>query len=165
MDNQQKYAHIPGWGADLDEANRPAYPMERMPARLEGLHWSDPPEPQPQRIEVLCSTERPNMTPVFGTSSPPRGLSGSLRRYAFRHSENDLRHWLVLLLADRIDCGEGLIEDLSQGHVPNIYSEMGGNAELRHNPMGAARKALVVGAVIGLVALSMRNSRRHRRLR
>ena len=27
------HAHIPGWGADLDPANRPAYPKERTPPR------------------------------------------------------------------------------------------------------------------------------------
>lgn len=31
-------ADIPGWGADLDHANRPAYPMERMPPRLPHAH-------------------------------------------------------------------------------------------------------------------------------
>ena len=43
---------IPGWGTDLDPANRPAVPKERIPARLPGLHW-DEPEPQPPSVEVL----------------------------------------------------------------------------------------------------------------
>jgi hypothetical protein len=159
MDTPNKYAHIAGWGADLDHANRPAYPKERTPPRLEGVHW-DQPEQQATQVEVFCSTERPGITPVFGSTCPPRGLSGRMRRFAFRYSENDLRHWLLLLMADRVDVGEGLVEDLSRGHVPNLYAEMGGAAELRHNPMGAVRKAAVVAAVLGLIYLRMRKRRR-----
>ncbi|CDS54891.1 Threonine dehydrogenase and related Zn-dependent dehydrogenases [Polaromonas sp. CG9_12] len=33
-----RFAHIRGWGADLDHAMRPAYPMERMPARRLAAH-------------------------------------------------------------------------------------------------------------------------------
>jgi hypothetical protein len=101
---------IPGWGADLDRANRPAVPMERRPPRLEGVHWNEPPR-QEARVEILKSTEHFQMPPVFGTSVPPRGLSGWIRRRAFRHSENDLRHWLMLLFADRVDVVEGMVSD------------------------------------------------------
>ncbi len=104
--------HVPGWGADLDRRNRPAVPMERTPPRLENVHW-DEPEQQPQRVEILQSIERPpGLPPVFGTSVPPSGLSGSLRRAAFGYSENDLRHWLMLLGADRINVIEGLADDV-----------------------------------------------------
>ncbi|MGN6093224.1 MAG: hypothetical protein ACTHOL_12795 [Luteibacter jiangsuensis] len=101
---------IPGWGADLDRANRPAVPMERTPPRLDGVHWGDP-EPQISNVEILQSTEHFKRPPVFGTSVPPRGVSGWIRRRAFRHSENDLRHWLMLLFADRVDVVESLASD------------------------------------------------------
>ena len=100
---------IEGWGADLDPRNRPAVPKERVPARLD-VPWEQP-EQQPVRVEILHSTERPGITPVFGTACPPSGLSGVLRRRAFQHSENDLRHWLMLFAADRVNVVEGLIED------------------------------------------------------
>ena len=61
---------------------------------------------------MFHSTERGGVTPVFGTSVPPSGLSGMLRRRAFRRSENDVRHWMMLLLADRVNVVEGLLEDL-----------------------------------------------------
>jgi hypothetical protein len=157
----EKYAHIAGWGADLDTANRPAYPMERTPPRLDHVHWGPHPERQIQKVEVLRSSERPDMTPVFGSPCPPRGLSGMIRGAAFNHSENDLRHWLLLLFADRVDVVEGLLEDLSRGHVPRIYSEMGGAAELRHNPKGAARKAVVCAALLGVTWAALRRRRRH----
>jgi hypothetical protein len=107
------HSKIPGWGADLDPARRPAVPMEHMPPRLEG--W-DPAAPaqQPQTVEILHSIERPGITPVFGTSVPPRGLSGWMRRRAFRRSESDVRHWMMLLAADRVNVVEGLFADASR---------------------------------------------------
>lgn len=157
----ENYAHIKGWGTDLDPANRPAYPKERTPPRLDGVPLGDP-EQQPRKVEILMSDERPHMTPVFGTAQPPRGLSGRMRRFAFGFSENDLRHWLLLLLADRVDVGEGVVEDLSRGHVPRLYAEMGGRAELKHNPIGAARKAFAMVAVSTLVYLCLRPRRPRR---
>ena len=102
---------VPGWGADLDPANRPAVPMERTPPRLEGVH-RDRPAQQPHTVEVLHSIERPGITPVFGTSVPPSGVSGWIRRRAFHRSESDLRHWMLLLLADRVNVVEGLADDV-----------------------------------------------------
>jgi hypothetical protein len=104
---------IPGWGADLDRTNRPGVPMERTPPRLDGVHWTEP-EAQQTDVEILQSTEHFRRPPVFGTSVPPRGISGWMRRRAFAHSENDLRHWLILLAADRVDVVEGLAADAAR---------------------------------------------------
>ena len=145
-------ASVEGWGADLDHAMRPAYPMERTPPRLDNVHW-DQPAAQPLTVEVLKSVERPGMTPVFGTTVPPRGLSGSLRRLAFRASENDVRRWMLLLLADRIDVVEGVVEDLMKGHVPNLLGEMGVRAELRYNGRALLRKLLLLAALATAAAL------------
>lgn len=143
------HAHIKGWGADLEHKNRPAYPKERTPPRLEGIHW-DQPEQQPPSVEVFHSNERPGITPIFGTSVPPTGLSGMIRRAAFKYSENDTRHWFMLLFADRINMIEGLGEDLMKGHVPNIFAEMGWKSEWKYNRAGAIRKIAVASAVAGL---------------
>lgn len=160
MDNQERFAHIPGWGADLDPANRPAYPKERMPARLPGLHWSEPAQ-QESNAEVLCSTERDGrITPVFGSTVPPAGLSGVMRRLAFRYSENDLRHWLILLAADRTNVVEGVASDLLHGHVPNVLGEMGIAAAWKHDRPGVIRKVAVAAAVTAAVVLLTRRSRR-----
>jgi hypothetical protein len=107
---REDFSHIEGWGADIDKRDRPAYPKERMPPRLEGVHW-DQPEQQRREVEVFHSTERPGITPVFGTSVPPAGLSGVIRRRAYKISENDIRHWLILMFADRVDVVEGLLAD------------------------------------------------------
>lgn len=160
--DQRKHppAGIQGWGADLDPAVRPAVPKERTPPRLPNVPW-DAPAQQAHTVEVLHSTERPGMTPVFGTSVPPSGVSGVIRRGAFRYSENDLRHWLMLLFADRVNVVEGVLDDLAHGHVPNIFAEMGGPAEWKYNRAGFVRKALIASAVVGaLVYLTRRGGTR-----
>jgi hypothetical protein len=149
--------NVRGWGADLDPSMRPAVPKERTPPRLDGVHWEQPSQ-QPRTVKVFHSTERPGLTPVFGTSAPPSGVSGMIRGAAFRYSENDLRHWLMLLFADRVNMVEGILEDLAHGHVPNLFAEMGGPAEWKHNRKGFIRKAFIAGAVVG--ALYYANQRR-----
>ena len=147
--SRRDMTHIQGWGADLDHKNRPAVPMEHSPPRLEGAPIA-PPSQQPERMEIFVSPERPHITPLFGTSSPPKGLSGMLRRLAYKMTENDIRHFMLLLLADRINVVEGIGEDLMQGHVPNVLGEMGIKAEWQHNRVGLAKKAAVATAVVGI---------------
>ncbi len=151
---------IQGWGADLDPAARPAVPMERTPPRFIRPHYEQP-EQQPVTVKVFHSTERPGLTPVFGTSAPPSGVSGLIRKGAYRFSENDLRRWLMLLFADRVNVVEGIIDDLAHGHVPNLFTEMGGPAEWRYNRKGFLRKAFIAGAVVGVMLYL--NERRRRR--
>jgi hypothetical protein len=156
---QQKHQpHVAGWGADLDPANRPAVPKERTPPRLDNVHRHEPAH-QPRTVEVFHSTERPGLTPVFGTSTPPSGVSGQLRSLAFRYSENDVRHWLMLLGADRINVVEGLLSDLAHGHVPNLFAEMGMASEWKYNRAGFIRKAFVTGAVTALAIYLLRRRR------
>lgn len=147
---QADTASIMGWGADLDPKNRPAYPKERTPPRLDNLR-RDTTEVQPVTVEILHSNERPGLTPVFGTTIPPKGLSGMLRRLAFRSSENDLRHWLTLMLADRVNVLEGLLADFARLRPPNVLAEMGVQAEWRHNRAGFWRKVVVVLAFIAIL--------------
>jgi hypothetical protein len=156
----ENFSHIQGWGADLDHSNRPAYPMERMPPRLDGVHW-DQPEDQPIKMKIYHSTERPGVTPLFGTSTPPAGLSGKIRDVAYKLSENDIRHWLLLILADRVNMVEGIGQDLLSGHIPNVFAEMGGMAELKYNRAGLVRKALVASAVVGVGYYLMKSRKRH----
>jgi len=77
-----------------------------------------------------------------------------IRRLAYRYSENQYRHWLPLLLADRIDMIEGILEDFMHGHVPNIFQEMGFGAskkydkKLYYKRVAATAAAVAVPAVI-----------------
>ncbi|USX23013.1 hypothetical protein NHH82_12995 [Oxalobacteraceae bacterium OTU3REALA1] len=100
-------------------------------------------------MKVYHSVERPGVTPLYGTSAPPTGLSGRLRGAAYKLRENDIRHWLLLLLADRVNVVEGVAGDLRQGRVPNIFAEMGIRSEWRYNRAGLVRKVVVASAVAG----------------
>jgi hypothetical protein len=133
--------------------------MERTPARFIHPHEGKLPQ-QPENVEVLVSTERPGITPIFGTAQPPTGLSGMIRRAAYKWSENDLRRWLLLLAADRVNVVEGIGEDLAHGKVPNVLAEMGIKAEWEHNRAGLVKKAVIAGAVIGTAVYLMRRRER-----
>jgi hypothetical protein len=137
---------VVGWGVDADPHNNPTYPMRNIVHDDKGLMSWQRPALQPESVEVLQSTEHNRRTAVFGTSTPPSGLSGAIRRRAFHASEGKWSHWLLLLLADRINVVEGIADDLSRGRLPDIPGEMGVRAELEHNLSGLAQKAVVVGA-------------------
>jgi hypothetical protein len=158
------YSHINGWGIDADPKNDPTYPMKhRTDEEQKGYSWERPPQ-QPVNIEVLRSIERPNVSATFGTSTPPKGLSGMIRRYAFKYSESSYGHWLPLLLADRVNVVEGIVEDLQQGHFPNIFAEKGGKAVWKHNRKEILTK-VAVGAAFTVMAVWLfsnnDNSRRY----
>src|SRR5688500_2470274 len=115
-----KFSHIKGWGIDADPENEPTYPMKKYTGDDHRRLNYERVEQQPVDVEILKSNERPAVTSVFGTSTPPSGLSGVIRRFAFRFSEGSLAHWFPLILADRINAIEGIIEDIGNGHIPNI---------------------------------------------
>lgn len=147
MENlEEKFQHIKGWGYDADPDNEPTYPMKHYTGDdHQRLNWERP-TLQNETVEVLMSNERPALSAVFGTSVPPEGISGAIRRFAFRYSESSYGHWLPLLLADRINVFEGILDDFKKGEIPNFFAEKGWRAELKHNPAGAAKKvAITVG--------------------
>ena len=148
------YSHIKGWGIDADPKNDPTYPMrKRSNEDHGGYSWERPPL-QSVDIEVLHSIERPNITAVFGTSKPPAGLSGMLRRFAFQYGEGSFAHWIPLIVADRVDVVEGIVDDLKKGHIPNIIEERGMKAEWKYNRTGLLQK-LAVGAVVTSAVIAL----------
>lgn len=156
----QDFPHIKGWGVDADPHNNPVYPMnERAEGATPEREFARPPL-QPVEVELLQTIERPSPSAVFGTSVPPSGLSGMIRRLAFRYSENRYRHWLPLLLADRVQVVEGVLDDFAHGRVPNIWAEKGYNAEWKHKPQQLVTKlavtALGLAGIIALIAASGR---------
>jgi hypothetical protein len=123
-------ARIPGWGADLDPADRPSVPRERFDPGATGAHWQFP-ERQPERWPRERSIEHATLTPVFGTSCPPKGLSGVVRRFAYRrYSEARAAHWLLLILGDRIDAIESHVTSLLRGRPDNPITQSGLRSEL-----------------------------------
>lgn len=137
-------ATVTGWGIDADTTNDPTWPM-RDRSILPLDDETSRPVDQLAEVEILMSVEHAHRPAVIGTSAPPRGLSGVIRRGAFRFSEGQWGHWLLLMAADRIDVVEGRIEDLLK------RSPTGGTTEgLIRSPQVAP---LLVGAVgVGLLA-------------
>ena len=150
---------IPGWGMDADPENDPTYPMKHWNgADHQRLNYEKAPQ-QPIDREIFHSIERPGVTRVFGTSTPPAGLSGAVRRYAYKYSEATATHWMTLILADRIDVIQGKINDFKHGVLPNPWVERGWGAEWKHNRTAfigrMATTALLVTA--GIMLLKRKN--------
>lgn len=96
---------VKGWGSDATDAARPGVPMEHKPAPVKGVSWTKP-EQQPLTIEVLKHKLRPSYSATFGMGPAPRGLSGVLRRLAYKIPEHRPEKWLMTLFADRVDVVE-----------------------------------------------------------
>jgi hypothetical protein len=148
MKSNEDYKKIPGWGMDADPENEPTYPMKNYTGDDHKRINYERSEQQPESVEILLSNERPAVTRVFGTSVPPSGLSGKIRRYAFQHSEDRYRHWIPLILADRVNVFEGILNDITAGQLPNIIKERGLVMEWKYNRSAMLKKA-TVAAVIG----------------
>lgn len=118
-------ARIPGWGVDLDPKDRPSVPRERFDPNLNGARW-DFPENQPEKWPRERSIEHKFLTPVFGTSCPPKGVSGMMRKYAYkRFSEGRAAHWLILVAADRVDSVGSHLQSLLTLRPDNPITETG----------------------------------------
>ena len=158
------YKNIPGWGIDADPENEPTYPMKNYTGDDHNRINYERSAQQPEEVEILMSNERPSITRVFGNTVPPSGLSGLIRRYAFQHSEDRIRHWIPLLLADRINVVEGVIEDISKGYFPNIAAERGWRVEWKYNRKGMVIKVAAITAIGLLACWSMSKKKKHKGL-
>ncbi|TLM84490.1 hypothetical protein FDW83_07150 [Pseudarthrobacter sp. NamE2] len=116
-------ARIPGWGVDLDPADRPSFPREQ-PGIETGAHW-DFPERQPENWPREKSIEHAMLPPVFGTSTPPAGVSGAIRKYAYKYSEGRAAHWLLLIAADRVDAWENHLKSFASFRPDNPVTQTG----------------------------------------
>lgn len=159
MNNIESVARIPGWASDADPSNNPTYPYRDRSRDDHSGKWVRPLQQQVD-VEILQSIEHKQRPAVVGTSTPPAGLSGALRRVAFRKSESNLLHWMLLLMADRINMVEGVVQDFRQSRTPNIPAELGLAAQWRYNKRGVVLAGAATIGVIALVGLAMRQSRR-----
>lgn len=152
-------ARIAGWGSDLDPARRPGVPRDGAPELgVEALYPPITRQATPHRIHK--STEHGKLTPVFGTSCPPRGLSGWLRDRAYRLSEGRVSRWVALLFADRVDMVEGVASDLVRLKPPNLVREMGLRSEWRYNRQRVLTVAAAATVSLAALYLLSRSSRR-----
>jgi hypothetical protein len=165
---EQLRARIPGWGADLDPADRPSYPRERTDLPT-GAHWEFP-DRQEETYPRERSIEHTMLPPVFGTAQPLHGAAGAIRRYAYdRFSEGRAAHWLLLIAADRVDSTTAHLKSFATTRPDNPITETGilsevrrhpiasrrGRVDIRHQPLDAVLVAgpWVLGAAIAVAAV------------
>ena len=150
---------IPGWGYDADPDNDPTYPIKNWNGADHQRFNYEKAQQQPIDVEVLHSTERPGLTRVFGTTLPPSGASGVLRRIAFKYSESDMRHWVLLMMADRVQMVGGMVEDMRKGELfACMNAKM--KAEWKYNRKNLIIKAVVSGLAVGLLGAFFLKRRR-----
>jgi hypothetical protein len=132
----QLRARIPGWGADLDPVNRPSATRLQWQEDT-GARW-DFPERQEEKWPRERSIEHRFLTPVFGTACPPTGLSGKIRRLSYaRYSEGQSAHWLLLILADRVDAWENHLKSFLTLHPDNPITETGVLSEFKRHGLSS----------------------------
>lgn len=168
--SEELRAQIPGWGADLDPADRPSYPKLRRDLET-GAHW-DFPERQPERAPRERSIEHRFLPPVFGTAQPLHGVSGMIRRKAYQLGEDKTSRWLMLMGADRVEAVGSHVRSLLTLRPDNPVTETGvvteftagglssrlgrGRYDVRHQWMDpiliGGPWVLAVGAAVGGVA-------------
>jgi hypothetical protein len=98
----RRFGRSPLDAVDLEPARRPGVPEERPPRP-----WPNTRFP-PERMRVPPSVPmhgRPNkhMPPVYGTAVPLHGLSGMIRKAAYRYPDHVATHWLLLMFGDRVE--------------------------------------------------------------
>lgn len=130
-------SRIPGWGADLDPADRPSVPRE-IDGQIFGAVSGGLPEFQTEYWPRERSIEHAQLTPVFGTSCPPRGISGAIRKLAYaRYSEARAAHWLLLLAADRVESKAHALRSLASRRPDNPITETGVLSEARRQGLSS----------------------------
>jgi hypothetical protein len=90
-----------GRGVDAAPEARPGVPRLRAEAPDPGAHWERP--EQQRGTPTLSRSGLRRATPVFGTAQPARGVSGAVRRVAYRVPEHRVGRWALLMVADRVD--------------------------------------------------------------
>lgn len=136
-DPEELRRRIPGWGVDLDPADRPSVPRERIDPDATGAHWIVPPDQQP-RAGRERSIEHGMLPPVFGTAQPLHGVSGAIRRLAYaRYSEGRTAHWLLLVAGDRMDAIGSHLRSFATARPDNPLTESGVLAEPSHRPIAS----------------------------
>jgi hypothetical protein len=101
---------VTGWGADKNPKDRPGVPQETAPEPL--THTNTMVRQQTDEPAPFVGPNR-FLTPVYSTALPARGLSGLMRRAAYKMPDYKPQRWMLLLAADRVD----VIEHLKLGRA------------------------------------------------
>jgi hypothetical protein len=92
---------MPWSPADAAREVRPGVPREHLPVPDAGAPWGRP--AQQRGTPLLAASGLREATPVFGTAQPARGLSGLVRRAAYRIPAHRTGRWMLLQVGDRVD--------------------------------------------------------------
>ncbi len=133
-----------GFGVDTSPQARPGVPMYApRPRAPEASEWHVPAR-QAGGEQHLKRAGLKRITPVFGTATPLHGVSGVMRRLAYRYPEDLARRWMMLLVADRVD----LVEDRVGGLLERPLQAAGlaglGRA-VHRNPFGSLAMVFTAG--------------------
>jgi hypothetical protein len=107
---------IPGWGIDRRIEDRPGYPLEQ---------------------ERHVAHDTLSGLPPYNVTIPLHGLSGVLKRLAYRYPDWKSRRWMLLMLSDRVDKLESKLtrRNLARlGGAPRLAAGSGAWSELREKP-------------------------------
>jgi hypothetical protein len=103
----------------------------------------------------MHSNKSPAESDVHATLAPRSGLSGLLRRLAFRYTKSGFGNWFPLIFANRINIWEGLVKDSRDGLIPyGLISELKYNK--RQFITRTAAKALVTVLAFALFSRGSR---------
>jgi len=76
---------IPGWGVDRNPESRPGHPLEQ---------------------EHKVGFDTVEGVPPYTDTVPLKGLSGIIRKLAYRREDWQPTRWFMLMMADRLDALE-----------------------------------------------------------
>jgi len=124
--DQRLLEKLPG-AVDSRPEDRPGVPRESAPHPLQGAHWTQPSN-QPVLATMPIRADLDHPTPVFSTALPLHGLSGKIRAKAYNIPDVLVRHWLLLLLADRIETIGTLFKPTSDASRDSTMRENRGMA-------------------------------------
>jgi hypothetical protein len=126
---------------DASTARRPGVPQKREPMPAGTPHWQVPARQIPPR-SVVRDAQRDDFTATFGTGQAPRGLSGVLRRIAYRIPDYRVRRWALLLVADRVDTLEWQLGRAAKSPLAwaALLAAVGGGAALALHLARPSRK-------------------------
>jgi len=134
------------WGVDRELSRRPGVPMMRPPEPWPNARLDI--EPMDPALSAVFKHGRPNKEwpPVFGTTCPPKGLSGLIRKWAASYPDHKPQHWLLKLLGDRVDSAEHRLKKLAPVALPLAAAGLLGSMYLRDG-RGRTRRERVLASL------------------
>lgn len=113
-----------GAGYDLDPSRRPGVPRERDPRPWPNARFPPARQQGEPSVSIHGRPGKP-MPPVFGTAVPLRGVSGAIRKAAYGYPDHYMRHWMMLMAADRVDSAASSVGRLLRSAAPGLLAAGG----------------------------------------